>query len=119
MKKASSALETVKSQTSPSHSNCNSRRNSQTSANANKSILSNSYTLKIGYSDSKNFINGDLRIVPEYDAKLDTFDYELSNDKKTVCFHCAKLIEMFKIRHKAITFASSQTQGQLDGLRFT
>ena len=47
------------------------------------------------------------------------YDVELSNEEKSVCFHCTKIIEMFKKRHKAITFPNSQVKTTLDGLRLT
>ena len=48
-----------------------------------------------------------------------TIDHELSNEAKSVCHHCAKLIELFKMRHKTITFPSSDIKQSLDILRIT
>lgn len=52
-------------------------------------------------------------------ATFDLFDIELSNEEKSACFHCSKLIEMFRSRHKAITFPSSEVRASLDGLKLT
>lgn len=47
-----------------------------------------------------------------------TLDHDLSDEPQTVCFHCAKLIELFKLRHKTITFPTSDIKQSLDLLRF-
>ena len=54
----------------------------------------------------------------EFDA-LEILDHELSTEEKSVCFHCAKMIEMFTMRYKAITFANSEMKASLDGLKLT
>ena len=46
-------------------------------------------------------------------------DFELGDGEKTACFHCAKIIEMFLIRHKTITFLHSQVKSKLDTLKMT
>ena len=50
---------------------------------------------------------------------LEVLDEELSLEEKSVCFHCAKVLEMFKLRHKTITFPSSEIKASLDGLKLT
>lgn len=62
-----------------------------------------------------------LARVPERVAS--TIDYHLdpafSSELKSVCLHCAKLIEMMKMRHKTITFPSNESRAGLEGLKFT
>ena len=58
-----------------------------------------------------------MKVVKQPVAEFD--DHLMGNEKKSVCFLCAKLIEMFKIRYKAITFPQSQVKACLDRLRLT
>ena len=46
-------------------------------------------------------------------------DFELGNEKKSACLHCAKLIEMFTIRHKTITFPGIDVKNRLDAMKAT
>lgn len=40
-------------------------------------------------------------------------DFAMSDAKKYVCFHCAKLIELFLLRSKVLTFIEPAAKGRL------
>ena len=44
-------------------------------------------------------------------------DYGLSNEKKQVCFHCAKILEFYMLRAKTITFANLELANRLRTLK--
>lgn len=47
------------------------------------------------------------------------YDAELSNTELSACHSCKKLVELFKSRHRTITFPSSEVKACLDGLKLT
>ena len=47
------------------------------------------------------------------------YDAELSNTELSACHSCKKLVELFKSRHRTITFPSSDVKACLDGLKLT
>ena len=55
--------------------------------------------------------------VNQYTPTGSSYDYALSKDEKQVCFHCAKILELFKLRSHAITFPSSKNSSQLNLLK--
>ena len=40
------------------------------------------------------------------------------NEEKLACHHCSRLMELFAMRHAAITFQGSEVEAVLNGMRF-
>ena len=66
--------------------------------------------------DEKSF-EEDNSDVNQLTPTGNSYDYALSKEEKQVCFHCAKILELFKLRSQAITFPSSRTTSQLNLLK--
>ena len=49
---------------------------------------------------------------------LNGVDQKLGNEEKSVCHHCAKILDMYKTRYRTITFPNSEERASLTGLKF-